>query len=278
MEKGNYESEWERKGKKQRNEEIITKKESESTRARVRSNTEPNIYVSDVHTYMTEREKKKERESESERESNPKDRIEIEVKIKGENEYKSEHGRDGEFDGEANSVRQRARESGGEGGGTRRRHSLTHVDRVQEQDQERGKVGEGERAGKRKREGDRERSRQRQYGAQIRSEGSWSDLLAVVGGGNLAIWSSKPSTHHNLLTAYNGCRTNWGTPSRIFFKITVTSADSQPCRGDWTDRRRRPDLPRRVRVPVERLWQLIGMPRGPTRCAKCSTQCRAVVK
>ena len=43
--KREYESEWERKGGKQRKDDIITKKESEFTGARVRSNADPNIYV-----------------------------------------------------------------------------------------------------------------------------------------------------------------------------------------------------------------------------------------
>ena len=112
-----------------------------NTRARVRSSTEPYMYVIDVHTYMTGREREKERGGESEREKNSKDRIEIEMKIKCQNKYKSEYGR---------------------------------------------------------------------------VEMS-PDLLAVVGGGSLAVWSSRVFTHPNLLSAYNRFCTNWGTPSRDFF-------------------------------------------------------------
>ena len=54
--------------------------------ARVRSNADPNIHVTDVHTYIIGKEKKSKRKSESERGSRFKDKVEIENKIKGERE------------------------------------------------------------------------------------------------------------------------------------------------------------------------------------------------
>jgi len=53
----------------------MTQQKSESPRAQVRRNTELIIYVSDIHTYMTEREKRKERESKSKSKNNLKDKL-----------------------------------------------------------------------------------------------------------------------------------------------------------------------------------------------------------
>jgi len=159
--KRGYEIEWERKGGKQRKDGIITKKESEIMGPRVRSNSDPNIYVSDVHTYNEGKEKKSKRQSENERGSNLKDKVEIENKINGGNKDKSEYETDSKFYSETKRNGRRTSDSMSENGRTRKRHTHTRVNRVQEHDKERDKVRVEERARKHKREVDRERDRER---------------------------------------------------------------------------------------------------------------------
>jgi len=155
--KRGYEGKWERKGKKQREDDIITEKESEITGARVRSNADPNIYVSDAHTYIVGKEKKSKRKSESKRGSKLKDKVEIENKIKGENEDKSEHEKDSECYSETKRNRRRTSDSMSESDRTSKQHTHTRVNRVEEHDKERDKVRVEEQARTHKRSGQRDR-------------------------------------------------------------------------------------------------------------------------
>jgi len=169
--------------------------------------------VSDVHTYNEGKEKKSKRQSESERGSNLKDKVEIENKIKGENEDTSEYETDSEFYSETKRNGRRTSDSVSENGRTRKLHIHTRVNRVQEHDKERDKVRVEERSRKHKREVDSERDREGPCDTQIRSEGRWTDRLAVMGRGDLAKLSYESNRHHNSLATDTSSFTNWGTPS-----------------------------------------------------------------